>query len=183
MNQHGYAAKVYHEMIGEEIEFKRIASNNKILFYFTDEDVDRIFSVITNLKHLAMLQVLFYGCLRASELCQLNDEDVDFKSLILRINGKGGQEGLCYIGHECANTLSEYLKVRPSHLVEGDSHYSTPIMGKDGDGWTFIVCLQLTRRRLALKNKVDFMFLAGILCDFDDCQRVQHKNCQRSVAA
>jgi integrase len=41
---------------------------------------------------MAMLNVLFYGCLRASELCQLNDEDVDFKSLTLRINGKGGHE-------------------------------------------------------------------------------------------
>ena len=36
-----------------------------------------IFSVIANIKHLAMFQTLFYGCLRATELCNLDDEDVD----------------------------------------------------------------------------------------------------------
>ena len=119
LNQYGYSAKAYHEMIGEQIKFKRIAPNNQIPFYFTNEDVDKIFSVIINIKHLAMLQTLFFGCLRASELCQLNDDDVDFNSLTLRVSGKGGQEGLACISHECANTLRSYLDIRPPHLVEG----------------------------------------------------------------
>ena len=81
LNQYGYAAKAYHEMIGVPISFKRISPNNQIPFYFSDEDVERIFSVIPNVKHLAMLSTLFFGCLRATELCQLNDEDLDLDSL------------------------------------------------------------------------------------------------------
>jgi integrase/recombinase XerD len=119
LNQYGYAAKAYHEMTGTPITFKRISPNNQIPFYFSDEDVDRIFSVISNIKHLAMLSTLFYGCLRASELCGLNDEDLDINSLTLRINGKGGQEGLACISNTCANVLREYLDVRPPRLVEG----------------------------------------------------------------
>ena len=119
LNQYGYSAKAYHEMIGEPIKFKRIAPNNQIPFYFSDEDVDKIFSVIVNIKHLAMLQTLFYGCLRANELCQLNDDDADLNSLTLRVSGKGGRDGLACISHECANVLKEYLSIRPTHLVEG----------------------------------------------------------------
>lgn len=103
LNQYGYSAKAYHEMIGKPIKFKRIGPNNQIPFYFTSEDVDKIFSVISNLKYLAMLSTLFYGCLRANELCQLNDDDLDLNSLTLKVNCKGGYDGLACISHECAN--------------------------------------------------------------------------------
>jgi integrase/recombinase XerD len=120
LNQYGYSARAYHEMLGEKVEFTRIAPNNQIPFYFTSEDVDKIFSVIFNLKHLAMLHVLFYGCLRASELCNLNDEDLDLGSLSIRVNeGKGGKDGIAYINHEAASTLKEYLKIRPSIVING----------------------------------------------------------------
>jgi integrase len=90
LNQYGYAARSYHEMLGDPITFKRIAPNNIIPFYFSDEDVEKIFSAISNIKHLAMLLTLFYGCLRASKLCGLNDEDLDLNSLTLNIAGKEG---------------------------------------------------------------------------------------------
>jgi hypothetical protein len=45
-----------------------------------------------------MLQTLFYGYLRASELCNLNDEDLDLNNLAIRIvSGKGGRDGITYI--------------------------------------------------------------------------------------
>ena len=67
------------------MKFIRIELNNQIPYYFTSEDVDHIFSKINNIKHLAMLQTLFYGYLRASELCNLNDEDLDLNNLAIRI--------------------------------------------------------------------------------------------------
>jgi site-specific recombinase XerD len=69
LNQYAYAAKAYHEMIGKPIIIHRLEPNNQIPYFFTEEDIEKIFSVINNIKHLAMLQALFYGCLRASELC------------------------------------------------------------------------------------------------------------------
>jgi integrase/recombinase XerD len=107
-------------MLGEQVEFARITPNNLIPYYFSEEEVNKIFSVIYNIKHLAMLKTLFYGCLRASELCNLNDEDVDLKSLTIRIReGKGGKDGIVYISNECASVLKEYLQVRPSLEVKG----------------------------------------------------------------
>lgn len=101
------------------MKFIRIELNNQIPYYFTSEDVDHIFSKINNIKHLAMLQTLFYGYLRASELCNLNDEDLDLNNLAIRIvSGKGGRDGITYISHACASTLREYLQVRPPLLVD-----------------------------------------------------------------
>jgi integrase len=67
-----------------------------------------------------MLQTLFYGCLRASELCALNDEELDLMGQRLHIKaGKGGFDGIAYITNRCAFTLRQYLSVRPTLLIDG----------------------------------------------------------------
>jgi integrase/recombinase XerD len=119
-NQYNYAIKAYHEMIGDPIEMKRLEPNNQIPYYFDKEDVIKIFGVIPNLKHLAMLETVFFACLRASELCNLDVSDVDLKNLNIRINnGKCGKDGISFISNECAATLRRYLEVKPKMLVEG----------------------------------------------------------------
>lgn len=104
-------------MWGEQIEYPFLTRNDEIPYYFDEEDVLRIFSVIHNIKHLAMLQTIFYGCLRASELCNLDDSDIDMKTLNLRVRvreGKGGRDGIVCIKNECAATIKRYLLVRPA---------------------------------------------------------------------
>ena len=55
------------------------------------KDVLKIFGVCNNMKHKTMLTVLFYASLRSTELCNLDDKDVDFKALTVRVReGKGG---------------------------------------------------------------------------------------------
>jgi integrase/recombinase XerD len=120
LNQYGYAIKAYHSMIGVKVEYKRLSPYNYLPLYFTAEEVDRIFSAVKNLKHLAILKTLFYGCIRASELCNLNDEDLDLNSLTIRINnGKGGKSGIVYISDDCARCLKDYLSMRPPFQVDG----------------------------------------------------------------
>jgi hypothetical protein len=71
LNQYAYASRAYHEMIGTPITIHRLEPNNQIPFYFTEEDIAKIFNVINNIKHLAMLQTLFYACLPANELMHI----------------------------------------------------------------------------------------------------------------
>jgi integrase/recombinase XerD len=119
VNNYSFAIKYYYRMIGEEVSFPFIKRNNNLPYYFDEEDVLKIFSVCHNLKHYAMLQTLFYGCLRASELCNLDDSDLDLKALTLRIReGKGGKDGIVMISPECATTLRKYLEVRPPLEVD-----------------------------------------------------------------
>jgi site-specific recombinase XerD len=113
INNYCFAIKKYHEMLGQKVNFTFIKPKNTIPYYFDESDIAKVFSVCYNLKHLAMLQTLFYGCLRASELCSLDESDLDLKALTLRVEGKGGKEALVYITDECAKTLRHYLEVRP----------------------------------------------------------------------
>lgn len=83
INQYGYAIKAYHKMLGDKVEFKRLSSYNYLPLYFSADEVERIFDTVRNIKHLAVLKTRFYGCLRVSELCNLNDEDIDLEGLTL----------------------------------------------------------------------------------------------------
>lgn len=120
INNYCFAIKRYHEMIGQTVEFPFVKPKNTIPFFFDESDITKIFSVCGNLKHFAMLQTLFYACLRVSELCSLDDSDIDLKTLSIRIrDGKGGKEGISCITNECAQTLKQYLKVRPPLEIDG----------------------------------------------------------------
>ena len=47
LNQYGYSIKTYHLMLGEKFEFSRMIPNNRIPYYFTNEDVYTIFHPLT----------------------------------------------------------------------------------------------------------------------------------------
>ena len=50
-----------------------------------------------------MFHVLFFASLRASEVCDLDLEDIDLQNLSVRIKcGKGRKPALLYINDECA---------------------------------------------------------------------------------
>jgi integrase/recombinase XerD len=119
INNYCFAIKTYYEMQGINIVFNFIKPMNTIPHFFDENDIGRLFSTCNNLKHLAMLQSLFFGCLRASELCNLDDSDLDLKSLTFRVEGKGGKEAMVYITDDCAKTLKRYLEVRVPIVIDG----------------------------------------------------------------
>lgn len=120
INNNSFAAIKYHNMLGENVYTPIMKRNDEIPYYFDEDDVLNIFSVCHNIKHLAMLHTLFYGCLRASELCHLDDGDVDLKNLTIRVReGKGGKDGIVFISNGCAKILKRYLEIRPPLEVNG----------------------------------------------------------------
>jgi integrase/recombinase XerD len=122
INQYAYTLRFFHRMQGEELKVKRLSTNDKIPYYFTSEEIAKIFDVCDNLKHKAMLMTLFYCMLRSSELCNLNIEDLDLKNLAIRIiDGKMGKDALVPMNAETARMLSEYLELRPAITVNGAS--------------------------------------------------------------
>lgn len=98
----------------EKVEYHFLKRNDEIPYYFSEEDVLKIFSVIRNIRHFAIFLTIFYGCLRASELCNLDDCDVDLKNLTLKVReGEGRRDGLICINSECAVEIKRYLQIRP----------------------------------------------------------------------
>ncbi len=122
INNYCSAIKNYHAMLGEQISFPYLRLKETIPYYFSQDDVLRIFGVINNFKHYAMLSTLFYGCLRASEFCALNIEDIDLNALAIRVRaGKGGREGIAIINDQCAVTLKKYFEIRPKMEIKNES--------------------------------------------------------------
>jgi integrase/recombinase XerD len=124
INNSCYALGNFYKMHSESFKFPILRVNNTIPYYFSEEEVHKIFDAASrNIKHLAMLQILFFGCLRASELCTLEDKDIDLKNLTIRVrNGKGNKDGIVFITPECAKTVHRYLEVRPGQVIDG-KHY------------------------------------------------------------
>ena len=117
---YSYAMKSYHKMLGQDIKFPHLKRANVIPHFFTSSEVVKIFDQINNLKHLAIFKTAFYACLRASEISNLDVEDInlDRRALVVR-NGKGGKTSVCYLSEEAIETLKEYLAVRPDFDLEG----------------------------------------------------------------
>ncbi len=121
INNYCIAIKSFHGMLGDKVSFPFLRISDTIPYYFSQDDVTRVFAASRNLKHYTMLNVLFYACLRASELCSLNDEDIDLNALTIRIrDGKGARQGLVLMNDSCAKILRKYLAVRPALMVDGE---------------------------------------------------------------
>jgi integrase/recombinase XerD len=120
INNTCFAIKKFFQMNNVEWNFKFLKPNEGVPYYFDDKDVLMIFGMCSNIKHLAMLKTLFYGCLRSNELCKLDDADIDLKAKTIRLREtKGGRDDIVYIKQECVETLQAYLKVRPQVNIKG----------------------------------------------------------------
>ncbi len=61
----------------------------------------------------AILEILYGSGLRVSELCGLNDEDIDLKERLLQVRGKGKKERIVPMTHEAAQAIGAYRTLRP----------------------------------------------------------------------
>lgn len=117
-----FAMRNFHAMLGQEVKFPFLKRTNTIPYYFTSDEVSRIFDQINNIKHLAMFKTAFYGCLRASEICTLNIEDVDIDRLAIKVrDGKGGKTAMVFISEDAAETLRDYIAIKPDLEIKGQS--------------------------------------------------------------
>jgi len=121
INGYSIAIKAYHKMYGEEVTYKFLKVSDQIPYFFTEDDVTKIFNSINNFKHYAILNVLFYGALRVSELCALNIEDIDLERLTIRVReGKGGRYGMALMSPQCSDVLKSYLEMRTPFEINNE---------------------------------------------------------------
>jgi integrase/recombinase XerD len=120
INNASFAIAHFYKMHGEEWKAPKLPVHNAIPHFFTEEEVGRIFEAASyNIKHAAMFSLMLYACLRATELCLLEDRDLDLENLTVHVqSGKGDREAICLISPQCASTLRRYLEIRPKRLID-----------------------------------------------------------------
>lgn len=79
----------------------------------------------------AILEVIYSGGLRISEVLGLNMGSIDFINDIVKVRGKGKKERIAALGKPAADALSRYLKIR--NIRNSSVNPSSPIfVNKDG---------------------------------------------------
>ena len=86
-------------------------TGRKLPVVLSCEEVSKLFQVVTNLKHRAILMTAYAGGLRVSEVTHLRVSDVDGQRMMLRVEqGKGRQDRYVMLSHKLLVVLREYWK-------------------------------------------------------------------------
>ena len=92
----------------------------KLPIVLTASEIESILDAVDvsndlGLRDLAVLEILYSGGLRVSELCDLKLTDLLLDSEMLRVTGKGNKQRLVPLGPRAIDCLEDYFKkVRPS---------------------------------------------------------------------
>lgn len=99
-------------------ELKKLKSPKKpkhLVNTLTEDEVRKFLEKAkdTDPMDYAMISVMYYGGLRASEVANLRLEDIDFNEKTIRINsGKGDKDGIVRIHADTLNAINDYLPHR-----------------------------------------------------------------------
>ncbi|MGA9363364.1 MAG: site-specific tyrosine recombinase/integron integrase [Bacteroidota bacterium] len=100
----------------------RPKKERKLPVVLSNSEVVRIFNAATNLKHKALLMLIYSAGLRVGEATRLRPEDIDSERNLIHIRGgKGRKDRYTILSATVLNTLREYWRIhRPErYLFEG----------------------------------------------------------------
>jgi integrase/recombinase XerC len=81
--------------------------------HLSEEEVDRLIGAADGARDRALLECLYGGGLRVSELVGLDRDDLDLGRGIARVRGKGAKERLSPLGRGATRAIREWLAERP----------------------------------------------------------------------
>jgi integrase/recombinase XerC len=80
----------------------------------SEDQVNRLIDSAANERDRALLECLYGGGLRVSELVGLDRDDLDLSRGVARVRGKGAKERLCPLGRAAIGAIRAYEEVRPN---------------------------------------------------------------------
>lgn len=104
-------------------------TGRKLPVVLSCEEVSKLFEVITNLKHRAMLMTAYAAGLRASEVTHLRVGDIDGQRMVVRVEqSKGRQDRYVMLSHKLLVVLREYWKAyRTTHWLFAGQNPAQPL--------------------------------------------------------
>jgi integrase/recombinase XerD len=115
----------YKEIYKREIPFEYLKvtqRENKLPVVLSKNEIARLIESTTNLKHKALLSLLYSAGLRIGELLELKKEDIDSDRMLIHVKGgKGKKDRLTVLSTNVLTLLREYYKkYQPqNYLFEG----------------------------------------------------------------
>ncbi len=92
-------------------EIKRPRKDKKLPIVLSKEEVAAILESVDNLKHKALLMLVYSAGLRVGEVVRLRPEDIDSKRMLIQIKGaKGRKDRYTLLSEAALNVLRQYWK-------------------------------------------------------------------------
>lgn len=135
-------------LTSDKIELASV-TRPQVTFLDTDE-VERLLSAINTatpvgLRDRAIIELLFSGGLRVSELVSLNRDHINLDRREFSVRGKGQKDRLIFISDDAANWLDQYLKSRPDNFRPLFVHYSGSKDALDDGAYTRLTARSVQR--------------------------------------
>lgn len=106
----------------DRLDLPRVKRDKKLPVVFSQEEVQRIINAKTNLKHRAILTLIYSAGLRIGEACRLRAGDIDSERMQIRLRGcKGAKDRNTILSPLALELLRRYYRLyRPKEwLFEG----------------------------------------------------------------
>lgn len=121
----------------DKVELARV--KRKQVTFLTNEEVIRLLSIPDTsneigLRDRAILDLLFSGGLRVSELVNLNRDNINLKRREFMVRGKGQKDRPIFISEGAADSISNYLDTREDNLQPLFIRYSGSESNISNDG-------------------------------------------------
>lgn len=102
-------------------EIKRPRKDKKLPIVLSKEEVARILSAVDNVKHRAILMLVYSAGLRVGEVVRLKPEDIDSKRMLIHVKGaKGRKDRYTLLSETALEILRQYWrKYRPEKWLFG----------------------------------------------------------------
>ncbi len=139
LNQSVNAIKSYYQgYLKRDVEFEEVIrpkTGRQLPKVWSKEEVNKILNAINNVKHKALLSIIYGGGLRIGEVLNLRLDDIDSERMQIRIlSGKGNKDRYTILAKSLLTLLREYYReYKPQkYLFEGQygGKYSATSAGK-----------------------------------------------------
>lgn len=98
-------------------EVKQPKNNKKMPVVLSKEGVMEILNVHSNIKHKAILMLIYSAGLRASEVIKLKPEDIDIQRKLIQVKGaKGRKDRYTILSDAAMETLGIYMNANLSKI-------------------------------------------------------------------
>lgn len=116
INQTISALKIlFQDVLGKpwgDIKIKRPRKNRHLPDILSKEEVDKMIQLTTNLKHKAIIAVLYSSGVRKEELLNLKTRDIDSNRMLIRVhNGKGNKSRDTLLAQNTLKLLRSYYRL------------------------------------------------------------------------
>ena len=127
------AKRGVHSLDPSLVDLPRAAKKQVTFLHF--DEVERLLAEIpidteTGLRDRAIIELLFSGGLRVSELCNLNRDSINLARREFMVRGKGKKDRPIFIDQTTADHLEEYLSARsdtlPALFLNNSSNQNIP---------------------------------------------------------